>query len=85
MELTVRTADRVSEGVLDIPAELVTTTTVGDLLTTLRKEFGLPPSTDYFLRSERQGRQLDSTLTLHAAGIAADDVLDVTPILQAGA
>jgi hypothetical protein len=62
----------------------MTSTTVGDLLTTLRKEFGLPTSTDYFIRSERQGRQLDSSQTLALAGVESNDVLEVTPILQAG-
>ncbi len=84
MELTVRTADRVQQGVLDIPDELRSSTTVGQLLDTLQDEFKLPKDFDYFLRSEGQGRQLDPTATLAEASIESGEVLEVTPILQAG-
>ena len=50
----------------------------------LRGEFELPPETDYFLRSERAGRQLDPQQTLQQADVKPGDVLEVAPILQAG-
>jgi len=84
MELTVRTADRVQQGVLDIPEELQATTTVGQLLDTLRGEFKLAANFDYLVRSERQGKQLDPSLTLSNAGIEPGETLEVAPILQAG-
>lgn len=69
---------------MDLEPGAESTTTVGELMVALRNEFKLPPDTDYFLRSERAGRQLDPQQTLQQADVKPGDVLEVAPILQAG-
>ena len=84
MELTVRTHDRVQGGKLDVEDPSGANTTVEELLNVLRQEFGLDPSDDYFMRSDRLGKQLDPRKTLADAGVQEGDVLEVVPIIQAG-
>lgn len=84
MELAVRTADRTRQGKLDLESGSEKSTTVGELMAVLRDEFKLPPETDYFLRSDRAGKQLDPQQTLEQADVRPGDVLEVAPILQAG-
>lgn len=84
MRLAVRTADRIHQGQLDLDPGVERTTTVADLMGVLRQNFKLPADSDYFIRSDTAGKQLDSTQTLDAAGVKDGDVLEVAPILQAG-
>jgi hypothetical protein len=69
---------------LDLDPGAERTTTVADLMVVLRENFKLAPNSDYFVRSESAGKQLDSFQTLEAAGVKDGDVLEVAPILQAG-
>lgn len=84
MKITVRTADRIQQGQLDLDPGVEGTTTVADLLVVLRENFKLQPGSDYFVRSDTAGKQLDPSQTIGAAGIKDGDVLEVAPILQAG-
>lgn len=84
MKLQVRTADRVHKGELDLDPGSERVTRVSELMDLLRGEFKLPATTEFFLRSERLGRQLDAGSTLHDVGIADGDTLEVAPLLQAG-
>ena len=84
MKLMVRTADRVHKGELELDPGADRATKIADLMDLLRGEFKLPTTTEYFLRSERLGKQLDPGSTLADAGVADGDVLEVAPLLQAG-
>ncbi len=84
MQIVVRTADRIHQGKLDLDPGVEAATTVGDLVTVLRDNFKLPATTDYFIRSDRLGSQLDARLTLIKADVKDGDVLEIAPILQAG-
>ena len=84
MKITVRTADRVQNGTLDIDDSMAASTTVGDLLGELRSQWSLQGTDDYFVRNDRVGKQLDPAKTLPDAGIEEGDVIEVVPIIQAG-
>ena len=84
MKITVRTADRVQSGTLDIDDSQAASTTVGDLLGELRSQWSLESSDDYFVRNDRAGKQLDQAKTLPDAGVKEGDTIEVVPIIQAG-
>jgi len=84
MQLVVRTADRVHQAKLDLDPGIEGSTTVRQLTGVITQNFSLPLDSDYFLRSERAGKQLSPSHTLQEAGVVDGDTLELAPIIQAG-
>ncbi len=81
LTLTLRTLDKSRHAQVTLPVDY----TVEELIEASRHNWALPRDTDYVLRSERLGRQLGARDALGAVGVATGDVLEVVPLLEAGA
>lgn len=80
VSVTIRTADRTRKAAVTLPAAL----TVDQVVSTTQQRWNLPPNSDYAVRLESTGQQLEGSKTLASAGVQNDDVLEVYPILEAG-
>jgi hypothetical protein len=80
LSLIVKTADNSRKASVTLPATL----TIDQLLSKTQQQWGLDSNSNYFVRLERTGEQLEPSNTLAAAGLQSDDVLEVHPILEAG-
>ena len=78
--VVVRMADGTRKAAVSLPGTL----TIGQLIQTTQQKWNLPSTTNYAVRLERTGEQLDASASLNAAEIQAEDVLVVFPILEAG-
>lgn len=74
-----------SQGDRKVACEVTPDYRVDEVLEGLRSEWNLPRDHDYVLRHVRSGRQLAPGETLAAAGVESGDVLELFPILVAGA
>ena len=80
LTLTLRTLDKSRHAQVTLPVDY----TVAELIEASRQNWSLPRDTDYTIRSDRLGRQLDTRDALGAAGVLAGDVLEIVPLLEAG-
>jgi hypothetical protein len=80
LSLIVKMADNSRKASVTLP----TTLTVEQLISKTQQEWQLSPDSNYFIRLERTGQQLEPSTTLAAAGVQSEDVLEVHPILEAG-
>lgn len=80
VSLIVRSADQTRKAAVSLPATL----SVEQLLQTTQQRWNLPTTTNYAVRLERTGQQLDPATTLGGVGVQENDVLEVYPILEAG-
>ncbi len=80
LSLIIRSADQTRKAAVSLPVGL----TVDQLLQATQQRWNLPENTNYAVRLERTGQQLDSTTTLGAVGVQENDVLEIYPILEAG-
>lgn len=78
--IIVRMADGTRKAAVSLPPTL----TITQLLETTQQKWKLPRNTNYAVRVERTGIQLDPSTTLNSAGVQEDDVLEIYPILEAG-
>ncbi|MBI6546659.1 MAG: hypothetical protein HY692_07680 [Cyanobacteria bacterium NC_groundwater_1444_Ag_S-0.65um_54_12] len=81
ISLNLRTLDKSRQAQVTLPIDY----TVAELLEASRQNWKLSPDTDYLVRSERLGRQLASRDMVGSCGLVAGDVLEVVPLLEAGA
>ena len=81
LSITVRSADQTRKAAVTLPAGL----TVQQFLASVMQRWNLPDETSYALRVSRTGEQLDPLVSLAGAGVREEDVLEVLPILEAGA
>jgi len=80
ISLVIRTADESRKAVVTLPALL----TIEQLLQTTQQKWNLPSATNYAMRLERTGQQLDPATTLQSVGVQENDVLELLPLLEAG-
>ena len=80
ISLVIRSADQTRKAAVSLPAAL----TVEQLLQTTQQKWNLPSATNYAIRLERTGQQLDPATTLQSVGVQENDVLELYPILEAG-
>ncbi len=73
-------ADNTRKAAINLPASL----TIEQLLQTTQQKWNLPSSTNYAVRLERTGEQLDPSASLNSVHAQENDVLSVFPILEAG-
>jgi len=78
--VVVRMADGTRKAAVNLPGNL----TIGQLLQTTQQRWNLPKNTDYAVRLERTGEQLEASTTLDSVSVQEDDVFSVFPILEAG-
>jgi uncharacterized ubiquitin-like protein YukD len=76
----VRMADGTRKAAVTLPENL----TITQLLQTTQQKWNLPTTSNYAIRIERTGQQLNTQATLISAGVQEDDVLEIYPILEAG-
>ncbi|MEH2161557.1 MAG: hypothetical protein V7K38_11025 [Nostoc sp.] len=80
VSVVIRSADQTRKAAVSLPAAL----TVEQLLQTTQQKWNLPSNTNYAMRLERTGQQLDPAITLQGVGVQENDVLELYPILEAG-
>ena len=80
ISLVIRSADQTRKAAVSLPVAL----TVDQLLQATQQRWNLPSNTNYAVRLERTGQQLDPATTLGSMGVQENDVLEVYPILEAG-
>ena len=80
ISLVIRTADESRKAVVTLPALL----TIEQLLQTTQQKWNLPSATNYAMRLERTGQQLDPATTLQSVGVQENDVLQLFPLLEGG-
>lgn len=80
VSLVICSADQTRKAAVSLPVAL----TVDQLLQATQQKWNLPSNTNYAVRLERTGQQLNSTTTLGSVGVQENDVLEVYPILEAG-
>lgn len=80
VSLIIRSADQTRKAAVALPATL----SVEQLLQATQQRWNLPSTTNYAVRLERTGKQLDPGITLGGVGVQENDVLEVYPILEAG-
>lgn len=78
--LIVRMADGTRKAAVSLPPSL----TITQLLQTTQQRWNLPSNTNYAIRLERTGQQLDPSTNLNSSGVQENDVLEIYPILEAG-
>lgn len=81
LNITIRTLDKSRQAQVTLPSDY----TVEELIEASRHNWKLPTDTDFTIRSERLGRQLGARDALGPIGIRTGDVLEVVPLLEAGA
>lgn len=80
VSIVVCMADGTRKATVTLPAIL----SIGQIISTTQQKWNLPVNTDYAVRSQSTGQQLEPKTTLSMAKIQNDDVLEVYPILEAG-
>jgi hypothetical protein len=80
VSLIIRSADQTRKAAVQLPINF----TVEELLQTTKKHWNLPWNTNYAVRLERTGQQLDPINTLEELNIEDNDILEIFPILEAG-
>lgn len=80
ISIILRSADKTRKASVQVPGIC----TIEKLLKQVQQRWNLPGSTNYAMRLERTGEQLESTATLSSVGVENDDILEVYPILEAG-
>jgi hypothetical protein len=80
ISLVICTADESRKAVVTLPALL----TIEQLLQTTQQKWNLPSATNYAMRLERTGQQLDPATTLQSVGVQENDVLKLLPLLEGG-
>ncbi len=80
ISLVIRSADQTRKAAVSLPPAL----TIEQLLQTTQEKWNLPSNTNYAMRLERTGQQLDPATTLESLGVEENDVLELYPILEAG-
>ena len=81
LNLQIQTADRSRKAEIVVPIDL----TVGELLEEAQRQWQLPATVDYAVRCDRTGQQLTLKGTLGASGVLPGDVIEIVPLLEAGA
>jgi len=79
--LIIRTADRTKKAEVTVSSAQ----TGGDIVQTAVDNWNLPRDTDYSLVNDTQRKTLNPSDTLERSGIASGDVLEIQPVLVAGA
>jgi uncharacterized ubiquitin-like protein YukD len=81
LTLTIRTLDKSRQAQVTLPSDY----TVEELIEASRHNWKLPKDTDFTIRSDRLGKQLGARDALAAVGVRSGDILEVVPLLEAGA
>ena len=79
--VTLRTLDKSRQAEVTLPIDC----TVEELIEASRQNWRLPRDTDFMIRCQRLGRQLPNQGGLGSCGIQSGDLLEVVPLLEAGA
>ncbi len=80
LSVVVRMADGTRKAAVNLPGTLI----IGQLVQTTQQKWNLPANSNYAVRLERTGQQLDASATLNSVGVQPDDVLLIFPVLEAG-
>ncbi|MEB3187512.1 MAG: hypothetical protein VKP72_08745 [bacterium] len=80
LSIIVRSADQTRKAAVTLPPDL----TVQQFLRAVQQRWNLPVDSDYAVRLDRTGEQLDPQAFLTGAGVRENDILDIYPILEAG-
>ncbi|MEY3868368.1 MAG: hypothetical protein RLZZ338_2259 [Cyanobacteriota bacterium] len=78
--VVVRMADGTRKAAVNLPGNL----TIGQLVQTTQQKWNLPSNTDYAVRLERTGVQLQTDATLDSVGVEENDVLLILPQIVGG-
>lgn len=80
ISIIIRSADKTRKASVNVPSIC----TIEKLIQQVQQRWNLPDSSNYAMRLERTGEQLESTANLQTVGVQNQDILEVYPILEAG-